>query len=1014
MKNNGNKRIIPWACIAPLALAVGLSACGGSSSSGTTAASGTTSPDGETLSSGSSESFDVPSEISAVPTSDSGSGSSAAPRSFGGAIRSLASSARALAAADLPADSDYKKTKASTFVEERTLEVFDIIEQVLNAASQTNYKDEVNNGPYKALIAWEEEQNGRDIKQLQEWTVESRLIVAEHPDGTSDDTLRMLAWIPETTPSGDEVLIKAEIKIYTAPTEDPNNEGAYTDFGEWDMNVAFDADATGVDANPAGFFAAQARINSDGTSTLALQDRGERNEFGLVEVMKGVLVRSDTSGYGKIQHPDWETCYDPNSGTDCNALNEFPSKRAQYAYNADYLAVGNDTNDDGTVDSSEATFKDRDLANATAMTHRYGLFYKEAGTVNNVAVAEGENVLKNKSFGFPLTYLAHPLDGNGDPLLDNNGDPVEFIGHGYYGAWQGRHEIWGSGENDFTAFDGSNTGTASVFTKQDVAPGEVAPQYYLAEFGGTLSKRSLVDANVADIKGVAVETWLNKNYNLTYLDAANAPGNNAGWYACEGDIKWSDMSCWEKGQIDTTTKALTLFGESALAQFIVGQNDRRFVDIGGDDGQNWVMYVYEDSNTSDGNVGAFYPADWGNDGLAKTGDPALTPSNGDNLNVNLGGSVYIQYTGTFDNSDNTTTGWVQKTMTGFDEDTWTPTFDANGDSQFTPSRDAEYYMNANGVNYVVKVNGNGQTDSADDYDAKIELQTAANPRNTNASATILPANTSYLAEPWNQDVKYELVEDANDQNGQYLLLKVQSIATGAQSELSVGATLTDDKWGLVAYNSSNQPLDVNGDPVTVDDWGFPTGQTRPVEFNWEYKDSTAGDFWGSQQFLVNKADADSSAITSDSYAILDDPISLDPIQLTNAASEQKTFQLQYDGWMHGLPDLYFELQKSDWVMTADIADKVVQIPAGTVVTDSATTDSNGDPVEYFVKPLETSIFLDVLDSEPAGAPDVSQADSVDLDADVPSFTAHNMGAVPTEDWDGNDVVIKYTEGKPVE
>ena len=65
------------------------------------------------------------------------------------------------------------------YIEERALEQFDIIEQVFSALAQTNYakQENINKGPYKAMIAWTDEQDGKDVKTLQTWTIESQMIV---------------------------------------------------------------------------------------------------------------------------------------------------------------------------------------------------------------------------------------------------------------------------------------------------------------------------------------------------------------------------------------------------------------------------------------------------------------------------------------------------------------------------------------------------------------------------------------------------------------------------------------------------------------------------------------------------------------------------------------------------------------------------------------------------------------------------------------------------------------------
>jgi len=119
--------------------------------------------------------------------------------------------------------------------------------------------------------------------------------------------------------------------------------------------------------------------------------------------------------------------------------------------------------------------------------------------------------------------------------------------------------------------------------------------------------------------------------------------------------------------------------------------------------------------------------------------------------------------------------------------------------------------------------------------------------------------------------------------------------------------------------------------------------------------------------------------------------------------------------MHGLPDLYNELSKNNWQMSQTVADKVINIPAGTVVTG---TDANS--TEYYVKPLEISVFLnEVTDTQITGAggtvPDLASAASVDLSTGLPTYVTPDpvMGDLPTK-ADGSDLDVKYSEGKPVE
>jgi hypothetical protein len=104
--------------------------------------------------------------------------------------------------------------------------------------------------------------------------------------------------------------------------------------------------------------------------------------------------------------------------------------------------------------------------------------------------------------------------------------------------------------------------------------------------------------------------------------------------------------------------------------------------------------------------------------------------------------------------------------------------------------------------------------------------------------------------------------------------------------------------------------------------------------------------------------------------------------------------------MMGLPDMYQELAKSDWTINADIADKIINLPAGTPVTDAETG------TDYLLKPLEISQFLAETNAT-TGLPGISAGQDVDLST-VPDFVEHGMGDMPT------DVDMLYSEGLPVE
>ncbi len=1013
--NQNRSRIVPWACIVPLAMAVGLTACGGGGGGSSTTTT-TTNSDGEVVSSV-TRGLSVPSEISAVPASSSASSSSAVPRSLGAAVRSLAKAATAGA---LPADSDYATTEARIYVEERALEQFDIVEQIFKALAQTHYADEanVNNGPYKAMIAWEDDEGGKSIKTLETWTVESRMIVVTVPsDVTGNDTgdvNRLMAWIPEVDEeTGEEETVKAEFKIYSAPSR--ADDGSLLNFGEWDMNVLFEADAAGVDTIPSGgprdYFAASARVAADGTSTLKVHDKFTES-FGPGGTdknaeLKGVLVRAGDDGYGKVSYPDWDTCWQSMGGGGANPCEtSIPVKAAQYSYNANYMGV-QEIDENGVAAS--AVYKDRNLDGAIRVVHRYGLFYADG--IAGQGIIEGDNLEKHKSFGFPVSYTR----------AAQNDATKQFSEFAFYGAWQGRHQLWGPG---------GITAGSTVLTRQDWNPADgAAPTYKLKEFDGSFTKRTLVTANLDDIKNIPVETWLSDHYDLFYFDPDGGGAAGFDWHYCSGYIDWmaatTPPTCRDKAT-NNVVAMTALTGSSLLTQLPVTSGERRWVSIGRDAGGMFKQYVYLNASNSsdyaDYTTPGFYEADWGMQGLAPKagaqcgGSCRLTEADGMSAWVDIGGSIFIAYTGDFDGPD-TITGWVQKTMTGFDTTSWVPTFDPAGDSQFTPARGQEYYMNAKGQNYVVKRIGNA-TSAKTDYSAKLELQTAANPLNTDSSAatpaSILPTGTAYLAAPWNKDVKYGLIENPADSN--YLLLEVAHDSTNTLTPGDVGAS---DVWGLVAYKDVNGntnlgagtgfdddvPMASDGTALTVDAFGWvdpnANGGKEPMQFNYEYAGND-GQTWGKQQFLYR----DDGSLTSDDYLVLSDPVTLNNVQLYNnlgAEAAGEIVSLQFDGWMHGLPDMYHELAKNNWDITG-LGDKVRRLLEGQKVTDS-----NG--VSYFVKPLDTSLFLGVVNAFPAGPqPDVTQGNSVDLNS-VPTFTAHGMGAVPTEDADGNALTVKYSEGK---
>jgi len=159
------------------------------------------------------------------------------------------------------------------------------------------------------------------------------------------------------------------------------------------------------------------------------------------------MLRGTATGYGKVEYPDYEAFWGPDGN---QSLTSYPTNTAAYAYNNTYLAVKE--NNDSTV------YKSRN--SVMEMTHRYGVF-------NN---STGADIMRTKSFGFPIRFT--------------NADGHNM--HSYYGAWQGRHQIW---------TDGDPIPEGTTVTRDDTPPDEVITYTMGPTFNGVLVRRDLVDAS---------------------------------------------------------------------------------------------------------------------------------------------------------------------------------------------------------------------------------------------------------------------------------------------------------------------------------------------------------------------------------------------------------------------------------------------------------------------------------------------------------------------------------------
>ncbi len=820
--------------------------------------------------------YTMPSELSAVPAT-----------SVGNTPSGLEEPKDLLHAAADPG-TDYTNTDTRTYVEERTLDQFTRLEKILKAIDQTQYEKEIGQGAYKALVAIEEEKEGRTQKKLETWTVQSEAITT---DGTAP-YLRVRAWIEKTFAPGMPV-IKAEFKIYSPPTR--NSDGTYQDYGQWLMNVKLD------DIGDEDYFVAACEAGTNGFAKIRLYEKlsgqGQISEAGLDTKVKAVLFRSATQGYGKIYHPDFAAYFCP----DCDQTQGVPHKTAVYAYNENHLAVQED--EDG-----EVIYKDRN--EKIMITQRYGVFHAESG----------EDVLKTKSFGFPVRYTENGIDKQA-----------------YYGAWQGRHNLW-------TPDEGTIAEGTKVY-RDDIPPDQPIEEYTVGKtFNGVLVKRSYQEAEMDDIRNMPVEVLINRDYNLFF--------HNDAWLYC-AQMDWSaDPPVCSSGDFVDFDAAV---GLNTL--ITTADNFMKRVSIHGWDevADKEKAFVYEAAALINRNQAGFYEAEEVTGRFGPVFRP-LTPRvpidtrRVRGLWVNVSGSIFVEYKGA--------SGWFEKKVDYFDEFTWTPKFDPAGDRSFNLPDGIELYVNMQGNGYIVSKE-NGVTS------VKSEIQTVCNPTNV---LSILPdgAGTVFHSQ-WNPEVDstYRFVTEPADPK--YMQLVYRSIGDNDKDQngnplVAVGDT-APSMWGIEAT--------ING---------------ATVGFNWEY-DATS------------RANAVSFLMEGNNYKLLDDSMRFDPISVTNAAGRTKTLYLGFDGWMSGLPDLYSELEKSEWVITTAIRDKIINLPAGTELTETATN------IKYLIKPLERSIFLAEI-TDP-GDLNLTAAKAVSL-SDIPIYTEHGMGDAPEV------ATISYSEGNPVE
>ncbi len=389
----------------------------------------------------------LPSKISVIPTKAKPAGS---------AKPGLLSKMRVLQAATGP-ETDYGKAETETYVAEHDLELASIIEEILLELAQTNYAEpeNIDLGPYKALVSWEESTEGRSQKFTETWTVDSKLTMRG-----DKEISEVKVWIEDPAdPYGGPYLTKVLFEIFAPATQ--NSDGSYKNYGVWTIN----ASTKDIKGDQSDNFSVDVGISGDGGATIKIHANFSEKENDTLTKgeFKAALNQMGNTGFGKTSFK-FETCAAP---TPCTSAT---TTATAYAYNENHLAI--------KEGDAQTVFKDRN--NITEITEEYGVFLEDTG----------QDILKTKSFGFPVEFTM-------------NGQPQE----GYYSAWQGRHFL--------SRNDGGSTSTPTIVRSYAIGD-KGAEEFTVKEIEGVLSLIKFEQASLSDIANISTEVPEYTNMDIVF------------------------------------------------------------------------------------------------------------------------------------------------------------------------------------------------------------------------------------------------------------------------------------------------------------------------------------------------------------------------------------------------------------------------------------------------------------------------------------------------------------------
>jgi hypothetical protein len=290
----------------------------------------------------------------------------------------------------------------------------------------------------------------------------------------------------------------------------------------------------------------------------------------------------------------------------------------------------------------------------------------------------------------------------------------------------------------------------------------------------------------------------------------------------------------------------------------------------------------------------------------------------------------------------TTTGWREKTVAT--SSGGKVEFVEGADRALSLERGKTYALSAHGNQYSVTL----QPD--DSYRVMMRVDTVVTPAN---AARLAPATAVFSPAPatGNDGSTYRFITDPAD--SKFLQLVYVDVGPSDAAFARPGAVASKTLLGLTMRD----------------------GDVSLGTFDWDRSPYT-----GISTPLI---DASGAAVA------IDEPIPFEAIALANHAGGEQARHLSFDGMfgqLTGLPDIRTALSENGNLMTRELADSYVGVPAGTTLVDAR------DGHRYLTQPLVLVQYLPDSGSD-AGNLDVAAARELDLST-VPTFVDRGMGDAP--------------------